>query len=278
MNTRAFTLSIAIALLAMGMVYSYIESKEAEYIQKFGKMVPVVIAKQDIGELELIEDEKVTIKNIPRSFVAPEFIKTIEEVYNTVATVPILKGEQITAPRITYPGQRTGLSRQVSPGKRAISLRLNKDQAVGRLIKPGDRVDVHALIDFAGGAKDKLMVKTILQDVLVLSTGMNISNALPLIGVRMQDEVKKMNLNTYTDYDTVTLEVEPELVPKLVFIVAGGIGGGVFLSLRNNDDKRILTTSPTRIFDLLGDSALEAKKYFFEKANRNQAASGARRP
>ena len=35
------------------------------------------------------------------------------------STYPIKKGEQITVPRVTYPGAQSGLSRQISIGKRA---------------------------------------------------------------------------------------------------------------------------------------------------------------
>ncbi len=66
----------------------------------------------------------------------------MSEVENTVATVPIKKGEQITKPRVTYPGARTGLARQVSVGKRAVAIQITENQAVSKLLKPGDRVDV----------------------------------------------------------------------------------------------------------------------------------------
>ncbi len=263
MNTRAFTLSLIIASIAMFMVYTYIEGRENAYQSKYGQAIPVVVAKRDIRALELLDDSKVTIITVPKNFVAPGSFRKVESIWNTIASTPIKSGEQITKPRITYPGSSTGLSRQISLGKRAISIRVSEDQAVSRLIKPGDRIDVLALIDYAGGRKELFKVKTVLQDVLILSTGLSISNAIPLVGVKTPREIKALNLNTYTDYSTVTFELDPFQVQKIVFLER--MGARLSLTLRNNDDKKIVRIKGSKLFDLLGEDAAEAKAYFSTK-------------
>ena len=175
MNKKAFSLGLVISLISMFMVITYIEDQSKSLTKKFGLEKTVVIASQDIQELELIDDSKVTLTTVPASFRAPGYFSTIQDVQNTIATVPILKGEQITRPRVEYPGTRTGLSRQVSAGKRAMAIMVSDRSAVGKLIKPGDRVDVIASISYAPGRKDKETTTTVLQDVLVLSTGYNIT-------------------------------------------------------------------------------------------------------
>ncbi|MBF0311838.1 MAG: Flp pilus assembly protein CpaB [Oligoflexia bacterium] len=264
--SRAFVLSLVVAGIAMMMVYSYINGRESYYLNKYGNESSVVVAKVDIKELEMLDESKVNITKMPQQFLAPGHIKDIKEVFNTIATVPILKGEQITKPRITYPGARTGLSRQVSIGKRAFSILVDNSQAVSRLIKPGDRVDVVALIDYAGGKKDFLKAQTVLQDVLVLSTGLSMTNALPLVGIKGAEEVTKLNLNTYTDYTTVTLELDPFQVQKLIFMTNGG--SRPYLSLRNNDDKQQVRIKGSKLYDVLGDDADEAKSFFASQAQK----------
>lgn len=246
------------------MVYTYIEDQQAALIKKFGRETSVVVAKVDINELDLIDDSKVKTISIPAKFRAPGHFKTIKEVENTVATVPILKGEQVTKPRITYPGSKTGLSRQVSIGKRAIAVIVDHRQAVGKLIKPGDRVDILAKVDFAGGRKDKLKMKTILEDVLVLSTGYSMTNSIPIIGLKTPREIKKINLNVQEDYSHVTLELDPFQAQKLSFVVRM-IDPTPYLSLRNNNDKKMLRLPSTKLFDILGDDAAEARQFFEEK-------------
>jgi pilus assembly protein CpaB len=265
MNSRAFTLSLVIAGIAMFMTYTYIEGEKNALIQKYGKNVPVVIAKVDIKELELIDDRKVQVITVPANYKAPNAFTKKADVFNTVATVPINRGEQITTPRVTFPGARTGLSRQVSVGKRALSIQVTEDSAVGKLIKPGDRVDVLALMDYAGGKLNKMKVKTILQDKYILATGFNVTNTLPLVGVKTDNEIKKMKLTTYTSFNTVTLELEPYEVEKLLFLMK--VGTGIYLSLRNTDDQKIQQISGTNYFDLLGEDGSDAKQYFIEKSN-----------
>lgn len=263
MNTRALTLALVIAFGAMFMVYTYIEDQKSSIVKQYGMESSVVVAAVDINELELIDDSKVTVMNVPQSFQLPGHFKKVEEVENTIAAVPILKGEQITKPRVIYPGSKTGLSRQVSSGKRAMAINVSESTAVGQLLKPGDRVDILAALDYSGGRRDKVSTKTFIQDVLVLSTGLSMTNSIPIIGVRTPEEIKKMNLNTYTRYNTVTLELDPYQVQKLVYLI--NYTNKLYLSLRNNNDKKIVRIKGTKIFDLLDEDAGEAKQFFSDR-------------
>lgn len=272
MNSRAFTTSLILAAVAVLMIYSYISSRETELQSEYGQQTPVVVAKEDIKELEIIDDRKVQLINVPSKFQMPGNFKRVEDLYNTIAAVPIKKGEQITAPRVTYPGAQSGLSRQISIGKRAMSIRVTEDSAVSRLLKPGDRVDILALVDYASGKKERLKVKTVLQDVLVLSTGLFVTNSVPLVNLKSENDSRQMKLNSYTNYNTVTLELTPFEVQKMVFLVSAG--NGISLSLRNNDDKSIERISATRLYDVLGEDAAEAKTYFAEQMAKETKRTG----
>lgn len=273
MNSRAFTTSLLLAGLAVAMIWSYISSRETELQSDYGNQTPVVIAKEDIKELEIIDDRKVQLVNIPSKFQMPGHFKRVEDLYNTIAAVPIKKGEQITVPRVTYPGSQSGLSRQISIGKRALSIQVTEGQAVSRLLKPGDRVDVIALVDYAAGKKEKLKVKTVLQDVLILSTGLFVTNSVPIVNIKSENDSRQMKLNNYTNYNTVTLELSPFEVQKMVFLISAG--NGIYLSLRNNDDKTVDRIRAIRLYDVLDEDAPEAKSYFAEQmageARRNSA-------
>jgi pilus assembly protein CpaB len=273
MNSRAFTLSLVIAGIAMFMVYSFLEGREAQFVEEYGNPSPLVVAKVDIKELELIDDRKLKIENIPKKFQMPGHFKKIEELYNTIAATPIKAGEQITRPRITYPGAQSGLSRQIAVGKRALSVRVEETTAVSKLIKPGDRVDVLATIDYAGGKKERIKVKTVLQDVLVLSTGLYVTNSIPIVNLQTSEtESREMKLNKYVNFNSVTLELDPYEVQKMIFIISSG--GGIHLTLRNNDDKTMERITGTRLYDVLGEDAAEAKAYFADQLAKDRARSG----
>lgn len=274
MNSRAFTLSLLLAGLAVMMIWSYISSRETELQSDYGNLTPVVVAKEDIKELEIIDDRKIQLVNVPAKFQMPGHFKRVEDLYNTIAAVPIKKDEQITAPRVTYPGAQSGLSRQISIGKRALSIQVTEGQSVSRLLKPGDRVDILALVDYAAGKKERLKVKTVLQDVLILSTGLFVTNSVPIINIKSGgSETRQMKLNSYTNYNTVTLELTPFEVQKMVFLISAG--NGIYLSLRNNDDKTIERISATRLYDVLGEDAAEAKTYFAEQLAKETKRTGA---
>ncbi|MCY4643007.1 MAG: Flp pilus assembly protein CpaB, partial [Bacteriovoracales bacterium] len=268
MNTKAFTLSLIVASIAVFMVYSYIEGEEAKLIKKYGKLTTVVVAKENISRWELLDDSKVHLKKIPDKLAHPKAFRKIEDVNNTISMVPILKDEMITPPRVEFPNVKTGLSRQVSPGKRAISIPADDNIAVGKLIKPGDRVDVIAKIDYAGGKKDKVMIRTVLQDVLVLSTGKNMTNSIPKYGVETPKEIKVMNLDTYSNFNVVTLELSPDESQKLIYLMSESVK--IFLTLRNNDDRKKAQVGETTLFDLLGDEAEKAKNFFQSKTKPKQ--------
>lgn len=264
MNTRAFTLALVISLIAMFMVYTYMEDQKAAMIKRYGTESSVVVAKVDIKELELIDDSKIQVKSIPQSFLQPGHFKSMKELENTIATVPILKGEQVTKPRVTYPGAKTGLARQVSIGKRAMAVTVTENQAVSKLIRPGDRIDILVAMDYAAGRKDKQKIVTVLQDVLVLSTGLSMTNEIPLIGIQTPSVIRKMNLNTYTRYNTITLELDPFQVQKLTHILTFS-GRQPILTLRNNSDKNVVAIRGTSLFDILGSDSNEAKAFFKER-------------
>ncbi|MDH4466550.1 MAG: Flp pilus assembly protein CpaB [Bacteriovoracaceae bacterium] len=271
MNTRAFSLSLVIAGMAMFMAWSYIDTQEAEYLKTYGNLQPVVVAKIDIKELELLDDSKVRLDNIPSKYVQPGHLKKIEEVYNTIATVPIKAGEQISLPRITQPGARTGLAHQVSVGKRAMSIRVGDETGVSKLIRPGDRVDIMALISPVPGQQELMKLKTIFQDVLILSTGYSITNSLPMVAVQRDDEIKKLNLNAYTDYHAVTVELTPNEVQRMTYLVS--MSAKILLSLRNNDDKTIERLPATELYDVLGEDAQEARDFYSNKKSANGGAN-----
>ena len=274
MNSRAFTTSLLLAVLAVAMIWSYIGSRETELQSDYGNLTPVVFAKEDIKELEIIDDRKIELRNVPAKFQMPGHFKRAEDLYNTIAAVPIKKGEQITVPRVTYPGAQSGLSRQISNGKRALSIQVTEGQSVSRLLKPGDRVDILAMVDYAAGKKERLKVKTVLQDVLILSTGLFVTNSVPIINIKSGgNDTRQMKLNSYTNYNTVTLELTPFEVQKMVFLISAG--NGIFLSLRNNDDKTIERISATRLYDVLGEDAAEAKTYFAEQMAKETKRTGA---
>jgi len=82
-----------------------------------------------------------------------------------------------------------------------------------------------------------------------------------------------MNLNTYSAYNTITLELDPYDVQKLAYIQAYG-NGSLSLALRNNADKDMPRLKPTHIYDVLGEESSEERQYLSDKYNKEAGRGG----
>ena len=88
---------------------------------------------------------------------------------------PILSGEPITPRKIVRGGEGGYLSVVLSPGKRAMSVPVTSETAVGGFVLPGDRVDVlqtreaQSIGESEGAPVKNVVAETILQNVRVLA-------------------------------------------------------------------------------------------------------------
>jgi pilus assembly protein CpaB len=263
MNNKALTLSLVMAVLAVFFVQSYVSSIEEESKKKFGAEVLVVTAKRDIKEMETINETMIKYEVKPKRFIEPAAISfdkkeedkdtaaSLKHLINYVATVPIKAGEQITYNKLSEPGIRTGLAPQITPGKRGLSIAVTDITGVSKLIKPGDRVDVIAVLDLGGGKENKL-VKTLLQDVVVLATGRNVNNNVPrLVEEEGAGREKVRSLAEDYNFTSITLEVDSMQAQVMTLVQANG-ENALSVSLRNNDDTDRAALPALTFGDVLG--------------------------
>lgn len=234
-ETRTLWLSIASAVFAVVLLYGWAQDKRATMARKFGQTKTVVVARQDIREMEIIDESKLEVVEKPADFIQPLAVQNPTEIVGQIALAPIKMGEQILETKLVLPGESTGLSFQVSPGKRASTISVNNVNSVAKLIKPGDHVDVIVAIDDGKGVDKIRKVKTLIQNVPVLATGQSIVDNIPL-KVRQGDEenFEIRNLRVENDYSTITLEVTPSEAQQLFYLIS--INNPISLTLRNPND------------------------------------------
>jgi pilus assembly protein CpaB len=256
-DSRTLWLSVGIALFAVFLLYSWSQEQKAEVSRKFGATERVVIASQDIAEMETLDESKLEVVDMPTQFMQPDHLKEPEGAIGQVAAVPIKKGEQVLGTKLLLPGPDTGLSMEISPGKRAITIPVDDMRGVSRLLKPGDRIDIVAALDYGKGAEARREVRTILQDVIVLATGLNIVNKIPR---RFELDangktVNRINLSANTNFTTITIEAQPDEVQQLVYILATS-PGSLFTTLRHPNDRYKAQTRSTTVEDVMNKPAL----------------------
>lgn len=240
-QSRNFWLSLGLALLAVFMFYSYSTEKASQYNKKFGTTVQVVTAKADIFEMQTIDDSMLEIKAVPRDFAQPGYIENPEDIVGLVAAAPLQKGEQILNTKLLQPGPNTGLSIQVSPGKRAVTLPVDEVRGVAKLVRPGDRIDIFAVEEGRSRTGKSVTVKMLQQDVLVLATGIKVTNNIP----RVLESNKKAfkNLRGDTSFGNVTIELAPKQAQDIIFFMASN-PGGLYMTLRNPNDRNTARVQP----------------------------------
>lgn len=261
MNNKAITLSVVMAVIAMMFVESYVSSIEDKAKKEYGTEILVVTASKDIQEMQSINETMLSLKTVPKKFLEPAAISftgdakkaesDLKDLAGTVAIVPIRKGEQLTFNKLTEPSIRTGLSHQVKPGYRAISIPVDPVSGVGKLIKPGDRVDIIITVQVDS---QNSVTKTLMQDVPILATGKNVTNNIArLIEKDPGSKIAKVRSLASDDrYGTVTIEVDPSQAQLVAYAVSSAKKGSIVLTLRNNDDTERNSLRPVSKSDMLG--------------------------
>ncbi|MCX7977815.1 MAG: Flp pilus assembly protein CpaB [Bdellovibrionaceae bacterium] len=238
-ETRNLWISIGAGLFAAFLLYSYSQEKKAELEKRFGETVRVVVAKEDISEMQTIYDTMLTTEERPKDYVLPDAIKLPEEVVGNVAGIPIKKGQIIVKNMLLSPGPDTGIALQIAPTKRAVTIPVDDVRSVAKLIRPGDRVDIFAALDVGKGANVRREVALLMQDVVVLATGVSVVNNIPRV-FEMDDAgsmLTQYSLTGDTKYSTVTVEASPKEAQDLYYLLSTA-PGNIFFSLRNPNDRQ----------------------------------------
>src|SRR4051794_8874807 len=219
-ESRTFWISVAAALFAVFLLYSYTQEKSAQLTKKFGAKQRVVIAAQDINEMETIDETMLQVVERPTDFIEPAAVTDPEMAVGQVSLAPIRKDEQILQNKIIKPGPQTGLSLQIAPSKRAMTIPIDETHGVARLVTPGDRIDLVAALDIGKGLTQHREIKTIMQDVVVLATGQRIVNELPVLYEKQGNQDFVRNLRTDPNFSSITIEASPEEAQDLIFILS----------------------------------------------------------
>ena len=197
-------------------------------------VLTILVASEEISFGERLIPNKVRAIEWTGSIVPDNTFATVEELIPNddedsarFALTSMAVGEPILSTKITDPGVRAKLSTALTPGLKAISIRVNDVLGVAGFVLPGDRVDV--LItrsDDAGSYVDVL-----LQGVKVLAI----------------DQIADARKDQPSVVRTVTFEVNTKEAQKLVL---GGSVGTLSLALRNLASTIVEPNDRIRLQDL----------------------------
>lgn len=251
-ETKTLMISIGCALFAVFLLYSWSQEQKAAMHKKFGSKKQIVVAARDIIEMEPIDESMLEVTETPEDFAQPGALQTPDVAIGQLAAAPIKKGEQILNTKLLFPGRDTGLSMQVTPGKRAFTMSVDEVRGVARLIKPGDRIDLLTALDSGQGMEKKKEIRTIMQDVPVLATGQNIVDTVPAqLEEDGRDGLLLNNLRKVNNFTSITIEASPSEVQLLVVIISTN-PGALYAVLRNPNDRYVTPLKLVEVEDALG--------------------------
>ena len=171
MAERRYTTLFAFAVLTAGVatfgIYRVLQAAKAK--NKI-QTQPVVVALQDVSEGKSIEPTSVTLAQWPAGTVPAGAFASVDSVVGRVARVDVFKGEVIVPGRLAPNGTGPGLQVKITPGKRAMSVRIDDVAGISGMIQPNSRVDIMVTIreNEKGGQQTS---KLFMSNMRVLSVG-----------------------------------------------------------------------------------------------------------
>ena len=220
MDTRKIMLIVGALVIAIGAAFGVNQmmrgtaapqARAAAAPEINGPMI--LVATRQLPTGTIIGPDSFRFQPWPKELVEKAyFLKEKTDVQTLVGTVvryPITAGQPLTQGALVHPDDRGFLAAALSPGMRAVTVRVSQEQGVAGFVFPGDRVDVVLAQELAvkeGSAypdSQLFTAETIVRNVRVLATDQRYD---------AEDETGKTPVRTF---GSVTLEATPEIAEKI---------------------------------------------------------------
>lgn len=214
LNTRSIVLIVAalvIAGIAAFLARSMLTAERpapqaaAQPVATASNEVLVAAANLPAGRLLQKGDlgwQKWPLADIPADFIRKASGQEMDDLMGDVVRSGFRVGEPIARNRVIKKGERGFLAAVLTPGMRAVSIKVSPTAGVSGFVFPGDRVDLvltHKLVDAESGRDTNRAAETVLTNVRVLG-----------IDQRIDDQQ-----NAPTVAKTITVEVSPKQAERV---------------------------------------------------------------
>jgi pilus assembly protein CpaB len=132
--------------------------------------VGVVVASVDIPEGTRIDRLALMEAEWPATTVPAGAFAKVDSVSGRVSRVAIFKGEPIVPGRLAPEGTGAGLEVKITPGKRAMGVRINDVSGISGMIQPNSRVDILLVMNSTEGSNDRT-AKLFMSNMRILAMG-----------------------------------------------------------------------------------------------------------
>jgi pilus assembly protein CpaB len=151
----------------------------APVVQQQVDMAQVLVARNDIGIGQIASESSFRWQEWPRQALSPSFVtrqarpKAASELSGAIARTGITANEPVNGNKLIKPGSGGVLAAILTPGMRAMSVKISEHTSVGRLILPNDHVDLMltARQRSRTGGQEDITTEVVLRNVRVLAIG-----------------------------------------------------------------------------------------------------------
>jgi pilus assembly protein CpaB len=227
-----FVLYFAIAIAAAATFGVYRMMTEMRASSRIATR-PVVVAAADIPEGAALTATSLTVAQWPEATVPAGVFERTDSLVGRVARVAIFTGEPLVPGRLAPSGTTAGLEVKITPGKRAMAVRIDDVAGVSGLIQPNSRVDVLVTIREQVDNVQKQVAKLFMSNMRVLS-----------IGAQVQRDADGKAINA----PTAALEVTPDEAERLAVAMREG---SIQLVMRGYGDPDSIKTTGADAADVL---------------------------
>jgi len=228
MTTQRRSIMILLGAIAAG-VLSVVMAMQWTNKKIAGSVTHVVVAARDIGPGEKLGSDNMRVMDWPRSSLVRGAAASMQVFDGRVTTQGLTAGEPILDQRLAANGSRPGLSAIITPGHRAMTVKVNEVVGVAGFALPGNYVDILVTLTHNGTPP---MSRIVLERILVLAVAQDHT---------VKDESKPKVVSA------VTLEVTPDQAERLD--LARSVGS-LSMVLRNQIDNGPVASRGAQMADI----------------------------
>lgn len=233
MAQRRYSLILVAALVvAAGATFVVNRALSAARTDNELQTQSVVVAAEDVPEGASLTRESLREEHWPVNTIPEGAFAFIDSAAGRVARVAIYVGEPIIPGRLAPNGTGPGLQAKVTPGKRAMAMKIDDVAGLSGLIQPNSRVDVLVTLR-AAQDQNSQVAKLFMENMRVLAVGTVVTSGPD---------------NRPINATTATLEVTPEEAERLALAMREG---SIQLVLRGFGDPSAIRTQGARTTDVL---------------------------
>jgi pilus assembly protein CpaB len=227
--TVVFYAAVIVAFMATYGVFRVLQAAKAT--SRIATL-PVVVAAKDIPAGARVDPAALEVRAWPAVSVPKGAFSDLAQAKDRVARVPVFAGEAIVPGRLAPQGTAPGLEARITPGMRAMSVRINDVAGLSGLVQPDSRVDVLVTLRHSGPQASEEVSKVFLENMRVLSIG---------------SRTTREGSGESTPATTATLEVTPTQAERLAVAMRQGMIQLVLRGFSDDDSTKTKGASTSEV-------------------------------